>query len=69
MDPDFMGILEGPNALVSGAKTTSVQLEEWTQLFLPSKVHKGIFGFPTYGQQELSTIYKPYKTQSSYTRY
>ena len=67
MDHDFMGIVEDPNTLVSGVKIASVQLKEWTQLFLPSKVYKGIHGFPSAGQQELSAICKPRKTQSSYT--
>jgi hypothetical protein len=67
MDPDFMGIVEGPNTLVSGAKTASAQLEAWTQHFIPSKAYKGIHGFPSAGQQELSAIYKPDKLKVLFT--
>jgi hypothetical protein len=67
MDPDFMGIVEGPNTLVSGARTASAQLEAWTQLFIPSKVYKGIHGFPSAGQQELCAIYKPDKLKVLFT--
>lgn len=58
MDPDFLGIVEGPNTLVSQTKTASAQLELWTQEFLPGSNYKGIHGFPSPGQQELCGIYK-----------
>lgn len=67
MDPDFLGVVEGPNTLVSGAKTATAQLEAWSQLFLPSKVYKGIHGFPSAGQQELCAIYKPDKLKVLFT--
>jgi len=67
MDPDFMGIVEGPNTLVSGAKTASAQLEAWTQLFIPSKRYQGIHGFPSAGQQELCAIFKPEKLKVLFT--
>jgi len=67
MDPDFMGIVEGPNTLVSSAKTASTQLEAWTQLFIPGKAYKGIHGFPSAGQQELCAIYKPDKLKVLFT--
>ncbi len=67
MDPDFMGIVEGPNTLVSGAKTATAQLELWTQTFIPGKVYKGIHGFPSAGQQELCGIYKPDKLKVLFT--
>jgi len=58
MDPDFFGIVEGPNTLVSQTKTASAQLELWTQEFLPGSNYKGVHGFPSPGQQELCAIYK-----------
>jgi hypothetical protein len=58
MDPDFLGIVEGPNTLVSQTKTASAQLELWTQEFLPGSNYKGVHGFPSPGQQELCAIYK-----------
>ena len=61
MDPDFLGIAEGPNTLVNGSKTASIQLETWVQHFLPGSPLKGIHGFPSSGQQELCALYNSNK--------
>ena len=67
MDPDFLGIVEGPNTLVDGSKTASAQLEIWTQTFITDSNYKGIHGFPSAGQQELCAIYKPDKINVLFT--
>lgn len=67
MDPDFLGIVEGPNTLVDQSKTASLQLEAWVQEFLPSKNLVGIHGFPSPGQQELCALYNPDKIKVLFT--
>lgn len=67
MNPDFLGIVEGPNTLVDGSKTASAQLEIWTQTFIPGSNFKGIHGFPSAGQQELCAIYNPDKVNVLFT--
>ncbi len=67
MDPDFMGIVEGPNTLVSGIKTASAQLENWCNHYFPEKNYLGIHGFPSAGQQELCAIYKSDKLKVLFT--
>lgn len=57
MNLDFLGIVEGPDTLVNGSKTASVQLENWVNHFIPGNTYKGIHGFPSAGQQELCAIY------------
>lgn len=67
IDPDFLGIVEGPDTLVSGTKTSTSQLEAWSAHFLPELTFKGIHGFPSPGQQELCALYKPEKLQVLFT--
>lgn len=67
MDPDFLGISEGPNTLVNGNKTAGIQLEKWTQRFLPCSQLKGIHGFSSSGQQELCALYNPNKFKVLFT--
>ncbi|PZX53814.1 endonuclease/exonuclease/phosphatase family protein [Algoriphagus ratkowskyi] len=67
MNPDFLGIAEGPNTLVDGSKTASEQMEVWTQAFISGSNYKGIHGFPSAGQQELCAIYKPDKVNVLFT--
>jgi len=67
MNPDFLGIVEGPNTLVNLSKTASLQLEAWVQAFLPQKNLKGIHGFPSPGQQELCALYNPDKINVLFT--
>lgn len=67
LDPDFLGIVEGPNTLVNLSKTASLQLESWVQEFIPHKNLKGIHGFPSPGQQELCALYNPDKIKVLFT--
>ncbi|PZV87516.1 endonuclease/exonuclease/phosphatase family metal-dependent hydrolase [Algoriphagus aquaeductus] len=67
MNPDFLGIAEGPDTLVSGAKTSTQQLEDWSAHYLPDFTFKGIHGFPSAGQQELCALYKPDKIKVLFT--
>ncbi|TXE05165.1 endonuclease/exonuclease/phosphatase family protein [Algoriphagus aquimarinus] len=67
MNPDFLGIVEGPNTLVDGSKTASRQMEIWTQMFIPDSNFKGVHGFPSAGQQELCAIYNPDKVNVLFT--
>lgn len=67
MNPDFLGIVEGPNTLVDQSKTASLQLESWLSEYLPSSNLKGIHGFPSPGQQELCALYNPDKIKVLFT--
>lgn len=67
MQPDFLGIVEGPNTLVNGSKTASAQMELWTQTFIPGSNYLGVHGFPSAGQQELCAIYNPDKVNVLFT--
>lgn len=67
MDPDFLGIVEGPNTLANLSKTASLQLEAWVQEFMPGKNLKAIHGFPSAGQQELCALYNPDKIKVLFT--
>ncbi|MBN3581727.1 hypothetical protein JYB64_04965 [Algoriphagus aestuarii] len=67
MDPDFLGIVEGPNTLVNQSKTASLQMEAWVREFIPSKNLNGIHGFPSPGQQELCALYNPDKIKVLFT--
>ncbi len=67
IEPDFLGIAEGPDTLVNGSKTASIQLETWAQHFLPELPLKGIHGFPSAGQQELCALYNPNKLKVLFT--
>ncbi|MHA7128379.1 endonuclease/exonuclease/phosphatase family protein [Algoriphagus namhaensis] len=67
MQPDFIGIVEGPNTLVNLSKTASGQLEAWLQVYVPESPLKGIHGFPSPGQQELCALYDPTKMKVLFT--
>jgi hypothetical protein len=67
MNPDFLGIVEGPDTLVSGIKTTSKQLENWADEYLPGHTFSAIHGFPSAGQQELGAIYNTSKLKVLFT--
>lgn len=67
IDPDFLGIVEGPNTLVDQSKTASQQLVTWTQQFIPGSNYQAVHGFPSPGQQELCAIYRPDKVKVLFT--
>jgi hypothetical protein len=61
VDPDFLGIVEGPDTLANGSKTASGQLEAWRELHGLDSDYRGVHGFPSGGQQELCALYKKSK--------
>lgn len=61
MNPDILGIVEGPDTLKSGNKTASKQLEAWCQLHGLDANYKGVHGFASGGQQELCALYRKNK--------
>jgi hypothetical protein len=67
MNPDFLGIVEGPDTLVNGSKTASKQLENWANHFIPGHSYKGVHGFPSSGQQELAALYDASKIKVLFT--
>lgn len=61
IDPDILGVVEGPDTLKSGNKTASKQLEAWCQLHGLDANYKGVHGFASGGQRELCTLYRKNK--------
>jgi endonuclease/exonuclease/phosphatase family metal-dependent hydrolase len=58
VDPDILGIVEGPDTTVSGSKLASAQLEAWAALHGLPGFYRGVHGFPSGGRQELCALYK-----------
>lgn len=67
INPDFLGIVEGPNTLVNQSKTASQQLEAWLATYIPDSKLKAVHGFPSPGQQELCALYHPDKIKVLFT--
>ncbi len=67
MNLDFLGIVEGPDTLVNGSKTTSGQLIDWANEFLPGHSFAAVHGFPSSGQQELGALYNSSKIKVLFT--
>ncbi|MDH7445113.1 endonuclease/exonuclease/phosphatase family protein [Aquimarina sp. 2201CG14-23] len=67
INPDFIGIVEGPDTLVDGSKTASIQLENWSSHYGLNNNFKGIHGYPSSGQQELSALYDSSKIKVTFT--
>ena len=67
MKVDFLGIVEGPDTLVNGTKTTSGQLIAWANEFMPGHSFSAIHGFPSSGQQELGALFDSTKVKVLFT--
>lgn len=61
IDPDILGVVEGPDTTVSGSKTASAQLEAWAAHHGLDNAYKAVHGFPSSGRQELCALYKSNK--------
>jgi endonuclease/exonuclease/phosphatase family metal-dependent hydrolase len=58
VDPDILGVVEGPDTTVSGSKLASAQLEAWAALHGLHGLYRGVHGFASPGRQELCALYK-----------
>lgn len=58
IDPDILGIVEGPDTTVSGSKTASAQMEQWASFYGLDSSYRATHGFPSGGRQELCVLYK-----------
>ena len=58
IDPDIIGIVEGPDTTVSGSKSAAAQLELWAGHYGLDDSYRGVHGFPSSGRQELCALYK-----------
>ncbi|MDN3203497.1 endonuclease/exonuclease/phosphatase family protein [Algoriphagus sediminis] len=67
INPDFLGVVEGPNTLVDRSKTASDQLMNWLAEYMPGSNLQAIHGFPSPGQQELCALYNPDKIKVLFT--
>ena len=61
IDPDILGVVEGPDTTVGGSKLASAQLEAWANHHGLDGSYKGVHGFPSGGRQELCALYKSNK--------
>lgn len=64
---DFLGVVEGPDTLVNGSKTTSGQLIAWADEFMPGHTFSAVHGFPSSGQQELGAMFDSTKLKVLFT--
>jgi hypothetical protein len=64
---DFLGVVEGPDTLVSGLKTSSGQLLAWANEFIPGHTFSAVHGFPSSGQQELGALFDHTKLKVLFT--
>jgi len=67
INPDFIGIVEGPDTLANGTKTATQQLETWVAEHNLNPNYKGVHGHPSGGQQELCAIYDSAKIDVDFT--
>ncbi len=58
LEPDILGIVEGPDTTVSGSKLASAQLEAWAAHHGLHASYRGVHGFPSPGRQELCVLYR-----------
>ncbi|MFQ5527028.1 MAG: endonuclease/exonuclease/phosphatase family protein [Thermoanaerobaculia bacterium] len=58
MDPDILGIVEGPDTTASGSKKATTQLKTWANHHGLASTYKAVSGFVSRGQQELCALFK-----------
>lgn len=61
IDPDFLGIVEGPDTTKDGSKSASLQIKQWADHFGLDADYQAVHGFPSGGRQELCALYKSAK--------
>ena len=61
IDPDILGIVEGPDTTVSGSKTASAQMKAWAVYHGLDGSYRAVHGFPSGGRQELCALYRSNK--------
>lgn len=61
IDPDFLGIVEGPDTTKSGSKSASEQIKEWADHFGLASEYQAVHGYPSNGMQELCALFKSSK--------
>jgi predicted extracellular nuclease len=58
IDPDILGIVEGPDTTVRGNKTASAQMKAWAVYHGLDGSYRAVHGFPSGGRQELCALYR-----------
>jgi hypothetical protein len=66
IDPDIMGIVEGPDTTVSGSKSASAQIEQWAAHYNLDASYRAVHGFPSGGRQELCMLYRSSRVDISH---
>ena len=63
INPDILGIVEGPDTTASGSKTASAQLKAWAVHHGLHASYRGVHGFASGGRQELCALYRSDKVK------
>lgn len=58
IDPDILGIVEGPDTTKDGSKMASEQIKEWADYFGLDADYQSIHGYPSRGRQEICVLFK-----------
>jgi endonuclease/exonuclease/phosphatase family metal-dependent hydrolase len=66
IDPDILGVVEGPDTTKNANKTASEQIKAWAHHFGLAADYKAVHGFPSRGRQELCALYKSSKVSVSH---
>lgn len=61
MNPDILGIVEGPDTTASGSKKSTTQLKNWVNHHGLPSTYKAVHGITSGGQQELCALFKSNK--------
>lgn len=61
INPDILGIVEGPDTTKNASRTSSKQIMKWVGNFGLASDYKAVHGFPSRGTQELCALYKSSK--------
>ncbi|MFV2057628.1 MAG: endonuclease/exonuclease/phosphatase family protein [Thiohalomonadales bacterium] len=61
IDPDILGIVEGPDTTKDGSKTASAQVKKWANQYGLAADYEAVHGFPSRGTQEIVALYKSSK--------
>lgn len=61
INPDILGVVEGPDTTKNASKTASEQIKAWANYFGLAADYQAVHGFPSRGTQELCALYKSSK--------
>ncbi len=63
IDPDLLGVVEGPDTTASGSRNAARQLEAWVRHYDLHPDFRAVTGFVSRGRQELCALYRSDRIQ------